>query len=201
MRQYHRKRYLKTCTCPTIALSNVNDKASDTQLVNTMQECESLKKELSTAKRKIQMLNDSLAHFESENASLSTVITTLINEQQLALPSGYKSQTPTTEAQARIPNAKLDNTTEVVPMAASQTSASAISQTSATSEAKQDIYQECQMSAGDSRSYLSDRETNTVDFFKLKSLESDQTDLNEPIYRHNDEVAIRAFFIPSEINS
>ncbi|WP_257266139.1 hypothetical protein [Endozoicomonas sp. ONNA2] len=106
-------------------------KALRTHVVTMMDEIERLQKEISSLNLNVEMLNNSLAHAENENASLSAVIATLCNDQQSAQPSGFINQTPNTVAQAITRNPKLDNTTKVVPMAAAQTSASAMSQRSA----------------------------------------------------------------------
>ncbi|MBO9482258.1 hypothetical protein [Salinisphaera sp. G21_0] len=106
--------------------SNTDSDALKEELENTIKENKRLTEQVQSQNQKIKLLDGELEAAKSENCSLSTVISTIVNDQQLSVRSGYNSHTPNTETKAGTPKVKMDNVSKVVPPATvTQTSASA----------------------------------------------------------------------------
>ena len=122
-------KYLKDRYEHNIKIQPESDTDSDTlkkELENTIQENHRLTEKVQSQNQKIKLLDEALEAAKSENCSLSTVISTIVNDQQLSVRSGYNSHTPNTETKVGTPKVKMDNVSKVVsPATVAQTSASA----------------------------------------------------------------------------
>ncbi|WP_422490428.1 hypothetical protein [Endozoicomonas sp. ALE010] len=106
--------------------SNTDSDALKEELENTIQENKRLTEQVQSQSQKIKLLDVELETAKSENCSLSTVISTIVNDQQLSVRSGYDSHTSNIETKAGPPKVKMDNVSKVVPPATvAQPSASA----------------------------------------------------------------------------